>query len=764
MFADSLSSHEDEWKQWADGAAPEDHLLPKEFIEKVQKIAEAKRKADIKKEVDAKKADEEGEPGETKEEVSLNNISITDSISYEDNSDDNSVKSMEINQENERTNSKEVVVEEEGLTKFELLMILKILRPDRVINGIKRFILDFFKPNEHFIQSPTPDLCKVLMQSSAFSPIVFILSPGADPISEVETLAKQHGFSGNKFKYLSLGQNMEAEAEELIDNSSNRGHWVMLQNCDLLPGWLGNLEKILEKMDKPHEDFRLWLTTKPSKAFPIGILQKAMKIVTEPPDGLRQNIKALSAKMSDDNLSECKHPNFKALNYVIMFFHAVLLDRKKFGKIGFNIGYDFNESDFRISSRLLSLYLTKSISNNEPEMPWDSLKYLIGDAMYGGRVTDEFDERVLKTYLDEYMGDFLFDKNNRFLFAHTDNYSYDLPEFQNIEQLNMSSDRLPIFDEPIIFGLHANAEITYFTNAAKAMWSNLLKMTSLSEGAGGGNFESGHISQIANEISEMIPLPFDIAEMKANSPPNPSSTHIVLLQEVERFNLLIEAMSRSLNDLIRALSGEIAMNSEIEEFISNLMNGFLPSKWTSLCPQTNKTLASWMSHFKRRYLQYHDWANKGEPTVIWLSGLHIPESYLTAIIQICCRKNKWALDKVKLRTRLTKFKSNKEVTEKLEFGCYVDGLFMEGASWCEDKGHIIRQSPKELMKTLPLMEIVPVETRKLKTKNIIKVPVYMTQSRGDATGQGLVFNADLTIFEHESHWILQGVAIVLNKD
>ncbi len=52
-------------------------------------------------------------------------------------------------------------------------------------------------------------------------------------------------------------------------------------------------------------------------------------------------------------------------------------------------------------------------------IPWDSLKYLIGDAMYGGRVTDDYDRRTLITYISEYMGDFLFDLNNPYNFAHT---------------------------------------------------------------------------------------------------------------------------------------------------------------------------------------------------------------------------------------------------------------------------------------------------------------------------------------------------------
>ena len=52
----------------------------------------------------------------------------------------------------------------------------------------------------------------------------------------------------------------------------------MLQNCHLLVRWLRDLDKQLEKMTKPHPDFRLWLTTEPTLAFPISILQRSLKV------------------------------------------------------------------------------------------------------------------------------------------------------------------------------------------------------------------------------------------------------------------------------------------------------------------------------------------------------------------------------------------------------------------------------------------------------------------------------------------------------
>jgi len=75
-------------------------------------------------------------------------------------------------------------------------------------------------------------------------------------------------------------------ARQMIERGAIQGHWVMLQNCHLLVSWLPKLEAIFDNLQKPDKGFRLWLTTSPTDKFPLGILQKSIKVVTEPPDGL----------------------------------------------------------------------------------------------------------------------------------------------------------------------------------------------------------------------------------------------------------------------------------------------------------------------------------------------------------------------------------------------------------------------------------------------------------------------------------------------
>jgi dynein heavy chain len=155
------------------------------------------------------------------------------------------------------------------------------------------------------------------------------------------------------------------------------------------------------------------------------------------------------------------------------------------------------------------MYLTKAHNLEEEELPYETLRYLIGEAMYGGRVTDNMDRRVLNCYLTEYLGDFIFDSNQKFYFSQTGS-DYVIPEGDQFELNCEFIDEIPLFTAPGVFGLHSNAEIQYFSDAAKELWRKILEMqTSDGAGAGGVNREE-IITQIADDVqTKTLPEPFD---------------------------------------------------------------------------------------------------------------------------------------------------------------------------------------------------------------------------------------------------------------
>lgn len=100
---------------------------------------------------------------------------------------------------------------------------------------------------------------------------------------------------------------------------------------------------------------------------------------------------------SQDALETCtQEAEFKSILFALCYFHAVAGERRKFGPQGWNKVYPFNIGDLTISSNVLHNYLEGS-----NRIPWEDLRYLFGEIMYGGHITDDWDRRLCQTYLEE---------------------------------------------------------------------------------------------------------------------------------------------------------------------------------------------------------------------------------------------------------------------------------------------------------------------------------------------------------------------------
>jgi dynein heavy chain, axonemal len=162
---------------------------------------------------------------------------------------------------------------------------------------------------------------------------------------------------GFRCKSISLGQGQGPRTEKLIEDSIRLGNWVVLQNCHVADSWMGELERLC--MDSnleatAHKNYRLWITSYPSKSFPVAVLQNSIKMTNEAPKGLKLNLARSfnSDPLVDDDFFNPPEGDVVELLwwrgvFSLAFFHAIVQERRDFGPLGWNIPYEFNESDLK---------------------------------------------------------------------------------------------------------------------------------------------------------------------------------------------------------------------------------------------------------------------------------------------------------------------------------------------------------------------------------------------------------------------------------
>jgi dynein heavy chain len=640
------------------------------------------------------------------------------------------------------------------VTDLQRMAIVRALRPDRVLFAVTRFVTSNLGPK--FVEPPPFDLRLVLESSKATKPMIFVLSPGVDPTKEVLALADSLGV---KVEYCSLGQGQAPIATRMIETGLEEGNWVFLQNCHLSISWMPALEKIIENYcteGDPHPDFRLWLSSSPHPKFPISVLQRGIKMTTEPPRGLKANLLRLYNLLSEEQFNRCSQPGkYKKLLFSLVWFHAVLLERRKFKALGWNIPYEFNNSDFAICEDILAIY----IDAYPDKTPWDAIRYLLAEANYGGRITDDWDRRLANVYVNQY---FCEDALAVPSFPLSDQPEYYIPEDGDLESYKEYIATLPQTDHPAAFGQHPNADIQSAIQDTNDLLATVISLQPRVVTEGGESNES-KVLTIAAEMERQAPAPFNLEEagerIKSRGDPDPLKT--VLSQEIDRYNKLLVKIRDSLHDLQKGIQGLVVITPELEQIFSALLVGTVPEAW-AFCYPSLKPLGSWMRDLEQRIEQMRTWLEASTPTVFWLSGFTYPTGFLTALLQTTARRNGVAIDTLSWEFPVMK-QAVHSLTAPPEEGAYVRGMFLEGARWDEDEGYLTEPLPMQLFATMPVVHFKPVENKKKGGKGMYTCPLYLYPVRtGTRERPSFMIAVEIKAGKYTPEfWVKRGTALLL---
>jgi dynein heavy chain len=560
---------------------------------------------------------------------------------------------------------------------------------------------------------------------------------------------------------VSMGQGQEITARRYVETGIANGSWVLLQNTHLGLKYLEELEVQISKLEEVEPEFRVWITAEPHPKFPIGLLQMSIKFTNEAPVGVKAGMKRSYAWITQDMLDTVPRSEWKTLLWVLCHCHCVLQERRKYGAIGWTVPYEFNQSDLNACSLFLQNHLLDMDSKKAKDVTWTTVRYMIADIQYGGRITDDWDRRQMSTFAEKYFAQSSLVPGN----SLHEGYAIPAGNDVNIYRNAIEKD-LPEVDSPEVFGLHLNADLQFRGSQALEVFDTIMETQPKGGGGGGGKSREEIVTEMCVDLLSKLPGDFSkedlrvgLTKMGITKPIN-----ICFKQEVDVLLRSLRVVRKTLKDLQLAIAGTIVMSDTLADALNAMFTAKVPSAWLKNA-WFSPTVGLWYGILLSRYEQWDKWLRIGRPKSYWLPGFANGQGFLTAMLQEVTRaRDKWALDDVVMFTEVTKFDES-DVREPPAEGIYIHGLYLEGCTWSKKEMSLVDSPPKLLVSPLPVLFITGVQRAQKKVDYMTyECPVYFRfdpRKRGMTAAQpNFMFAPDIKTNELPSKWILRGVGLL----
>ncbi|XP_047110792.1 dynein heavy chain, cytoplasmic isoform X1 [Schistocerca piceifrons] len=668
------------------------------------------------------------------------------------------------------------------------LLIIQAFRPDRVIAASQLLVSAVL--GEDFMPAAEKELdlaASVETELKANVPALLCSVPGFDASGRVDDLAAE---LSKPIASIAIGSAEGfSQAERAINMAVKTGRWVLLKNVHLAPQWLVQLEKKLHSL-QPHASFRLFLTMEINPKVPVNLLRAGRIFVFEPPPGIRANLLRTFSTVPASRMM--KAPNERArLYFLLAWFHAIVQERLRYVPLGWAKYYEFNESDLRVACDTLDTWIEATAmgrTNLPPEkVPWDALVTLLSQCIYGGKIDNDYDQRLLSSFLAKLFTARSFEADFA-LVANVDGVAggpggqrhITMPDGTRRDHFLHWIESLADRQTPSWLGLPNNAEKVLLTTRGTDLVSKLLKMQQLEDDdelaystdesldnaardQGAGDGRPTWMRTLHNSASTWLQLlPRSLQTLRRTVENIKDPLYRYFEREVNSGAKLLQDVIHDLEDVVLICQGEKKQTNYHRAMLSDLVKGIIPPSWRRYTVPRGCTVMQWITDFAQRVKQLQQvsalvsqgGAQGLKSFHVWLGGLLNPEAYITATRQCIAQANSWSLEELMLDVTITDGDASKSSSDDCSFG--VVGLKLQGANCRNNQLHLTSTIMMDLPVTL-LRWIRNGSTAEVHARSKLSLPVYLNSTRTE-----LLFTVDLNIAPGQDHhsFYERGVAVL----
>ncbi|KAH7340377.1 dynein heavy chain protein 1 [Rhizoctonia solani] len=634
------------------------------------------------------------------------------------------------------------------------MLLIKCFRPDRLLQATAIFTALVFGTD--LVAQSAYELGAVVNDEvQPATPLALVSVAGYDASYRVENLIQA---TGVRHKSVAMGsQEGFSLADEAIAVAARQGSWVLLKNVHLAPSWLSALEKRLQNLS-PHRSFRLFLTMEANPAIPVNILRQSRIFMNEPPPGIKANLLDSFKNISPARLSQGPAEKLR-LYFLLAWFHAIVQERLRYVPLGWSKTYDFNDSDLASAFLTIDTWLgatARGKANVDPaSIPWDAVRTLVKQSVYGGRVDSDFDQRVLDSFVDGLFTPQAYNVDFDLVPRTGPDSVLVVPEGAKLDHFTSWINGLPEREPTSWLSLPPTAETVIAITQGNALLGKLRKMRTLAdddEAASGsksldksGNQQPAWMRTLHHHCDEWLKeLPSELSKLTSGGAEDP--LYRFFAREVAVGKKLLNQIRKDLSDVIKVCEGTLKQTNHLRNLLSHLTKGTVPDHWRRYKVKRGIAVSHWISNLAQRLAQLEEITkvNSYDNFDVWLGGLFFPEAYVTATRQAVAHHNSWSLETLVLRLDVQQDASRDAFA--------VQGLLMEGASWVD--GHAKVNSGETVKLESTYLRWVQVQQAD-NTQKALNLPVYLNDDRSD-----VLFTVDLP-FEGDSGHIFSLRAVCL---